>query len=272
MKKIYEIIIVIIAIFFVSLILWYNATSAQNTVNSTQNTINSTQLVSYDNIKVNNSVMSILSSIALNNTLANHVANGAVGVFPQSITGSNALTENNKSEVLYIGADYCPYCAAVRWGLIIALLRFGNFTNLSYMTSSATDVYPSTPTFTFYNSSYQSNYITFVPIEVATNTGTQLERLTNAENITFQKYGYQGSIPFVDFGNQSVLNGATFNPQDLDGKNWDTIISQLKNSNSTIAEDIIGAANIFTAQICKIDGGKPSSICTQKYVEIATKV
>ncbi|MGC8648652.1 MAG: DUF929 family protein [Candidatus Micrarchaeia archaeon] len=268
MKKIYEIIIVIVAILFVSLVLWYNATSSvQNTTNTSQ----SASLVSYDNVKVNSSVMSMLSSIALNNTLANKIANGAVGAFPQTITSSNSLTQNNKSEVLYIGADYCPYCAAVRWGLIVALLRFGNFTNLSYMTSSATDIYPSTPTFTFYNSSYQSNYIAFVPVEVATNTGAPLEKLTNIENVTFQTYGYQGSIPFIDFGNQSVLNGATFSPQDLDGKSWINIISELKNSNSTIAQDIIGSANIFTAQICKIDGGKPSSVCTQKYVEIASK-
>jgi len=268
MKKIYEVIIVIAAMIFVSLALWFNANSSITTPTNPKNTTN---LTAYDNIKVSNSVIAELKTIALNNTLADNVGNGNVDSFPQTISSSNQLIDNNKTEVLYIGADYCPYCAAVRWGLIIALLRFGNFTNLSYMTSSATDVYPSTPTFTFYNSSYQSSYLAFVPVEIATNTGKPLENLTMSENKTIQKFGYQESIPFIDFGNQSVVNGATFTPQALDGENWSIIISQLENSNSTISKEIIGSANIFTAQICRIDGGKPSNICDQSYVSIASK-
>src|SRR5581483_1419549 len=42
-----------------------------------------------------------------------------------------ALTgPNGRPEVLYIGAEYCPYCASERWSLIAALSRFGSFSGL----------------------------------------------------------------------------------------------------------------------------------------------
>ena len=41
-----------------------------------------------------------------------------------------ARTGKKKPELLYIGAEYCPYCAASRWPLIIALSRFGTFKGL----------------------------------------------------------------------------------------------------------------------------------------------
>ena len=59
------------------------------------------------------------------------------------------VTVGNKKlpEALFVGADFCPYCAATRWGIIVALSRFGTFNGLFNMLSSATDVAPSTPTF-----------------------------------------------------------------------------------------------------------------------------
>ena len=38
-------------------------------------------------------------------------------------------------EILYMGAEYCPYCAAQRWSTIIALSRFGKFSGLGNMSS-----------------------------------------------------------------------------------------------------------------------------------------
>jgi hypothetical protein len=33
-----------------------------------------------------------------------------------AVTGQPALTAGGKPEVLYIGGEYCPFCAAERWG------------------------------------------------------------------------------------------------------------------------------------------------------------
>ena len=96
----------------------------------------------------------------------NSVGSGAAGIAsPTAITGGSALTVNGKPEILYMGAEYCPYCGAERWAMIVALDKFGSFTGIDYMQSSATDVYANTPTFTFVNATYSSSYIAFVSVE-----------------------------------------------------------------------------------------------------------
>ena len=56
--------------------------------------------------------------------------------------------------MIFVGAEYCPYCAAERWSMIMALSRFGTFTGLKEMSSESNDVDPDTSTFTFVDSSY----------------------------------------------------------------------------------------------------------------------
>src|SRR2546429_1005912 len=63
-----------------------------------------------------------------------------------------------KPQLLYIGAEYCPYCAAQRWATVVALSHFGTFDSHYQTTSSSTDVYPSTPTFTFYTGHYGGSF------------------------------------------------------------------------------------------------------------------
>src|SRR6516162_759718 len=81
------------------------------------------------------------------------VGRGAVPAFTQGkapfAPGSGApLTSGGKPEMLYIGAEYCPYCAAMRWPMAVALCRFGTLTPLHGIHSSSKDVYPSTATLT----------------------------------------------------------------------------------------------------------------------------
>jgi len=54
---------------------------------------------------------------------------------------------NGKPTFVYIGAQGCPFCAGMRWAIIIALSRFGNFSNLFYDRSATND--GNVPTFTF---------------------------------------------------------------------------------------------------------------------------
>src|ERR1700748_87338 len=42
-------------------------------------------------------------------------------------SGRPPLTANGKPEVVYMGGEFCPYCAAERWALTAALGRFGTF-------------------------------------------------------------------------------------------------------------------------------------------------
>jgi len=174
-----------------------------------------------------------------------------------SFTGE-PYTSGGKPVIIYIGADYCPYCAFQRWPLVMALMRFGNFTNLTYMLSSSTDVYPDSPTFTFYGSSYKSNYIVFQGYEQEDRSENPLQTVPSNYTSAFQQFG--SSYPFINFGNQYVISGSFYFPDQLDGKNWTQII-QLLSSNNAVSNQIVSSANAITAAICKVVPNAPSSVC-----------
>ena len=195
----------------------------------------------------------------------------------QPVSGATPLTSGGKPEMLYMGAEYCPYCAAERWSMIVALSRFGTFSGLSTVHSSTTDTPSNLPTFTFHGSSYTSKYLTFTPVEMQTNvldpsTGNYptLETPTAAQNALITKYDAppyvnaadKGAIPFIYFGGKYVSVGASYNPTVLNVKSWDQIASALSDPNSSIAKAIGASANHITAAICKMTGNQPASACT----------
>lgn len=189
------------------------------------------------------------------------------------------LTSAGKPEVLYVGAEYCPYCGAQRWSMITALSRFGTFTGLKTIHSSSTDAFANTPTWTFYGSKYTSKYITFTSVEETTNerqgnsndtsvqyvplqtpTAAQLRLLTQYDPGT----GQGGAIPFIDIGNKYVQVGnlSSYSPQVLQGKSWAQVGAALSQPTSAIAQGADGNANYMTAGICALTNNQPSTACT----------
>jgi thiol-disulfide isomerase/thioredoxin len=184
---------------------------------------------------------------------------------PPTGVGDAALTSDGKPEILYVGAEYCPYCAAERWPLVQALTRFGTFSNLSLTTSASDDVHPNTPTFSFHGATYSSPYLSFVGKELYTNKRVggvyePLDKLTDAEQQIFQAHT-QG-FPFIDVGGRYVVTGATYESGVLDGQSAPAIAAALANPDSATAQGVIGAANRITAAICQVTGGKPANVCT----------
>jgi len=169
---------------------------------------------------------------------------------------------SGKPIFLYVGAEYCPYCAAERWSMVVALNRFGSFSNLHIISSSSTDAYPNTPTFTFYKSTYSSPYLVFQPVEMQDRTGNPLQSMNAQQTKLFQKYNSQQSFPFVDIGNQYIAIGASYQNNVLTGQDWNSIAAQLDNPNSPVTQSIVGTANYMTAAICQITGNKPANVCT----------
>ena len=196
------------------------------------------------------------------------------GVSYFSTVNGKALTSNGKPEVLFVGADYCPFCAAQRWAMINALSRFGTFTGLTTTHSSSTDSYPNTPTYTFYKSSYTSKYITFTSVEETTNQpdgsgGYQtLQTPTAAQEQLVQAYdpgtGSGGAIPFLDLGNKYVQVGnlSPLSPSLLSGKTWAQVAAAMNDPTSDIGKAELGNANYMTAAICKLTNNLPATACT----------
>jgi thiol-disulfide isomerase/thioredoxin len=191
----------------------------------------------------------------------------------QTIKGNpTLLAQGGKPVITYVGAEYCPFCAAERWALTVALSKFGTFQHLGFIHSApAPETDPSTPTLTFYKSTYTSNYLVFDPTEVQSVSHAKLEKLTTQQNQLMTKYDvppyvpsaqYDGSFPFVDFGNKYVIDGASYDPAVLKGLTWAQVAAALKDPTSPVAKGVDGAANLITAAICKATGGKPGSVCT----------
>ncbi len=222
------------------------------------------RLVGYDNAPVPSG---LLAQLSVPNNVSNHVG---IGVASNNVKVLNkgVIELDGKPEVLYIGAEYCPFCAAERWGMIIALMRFGTFSNLHLMTSDAADYSPSTPTFTFYNSTYSSQYISFVSVEQTTNNKTALQQMNSSEEALLADYDPTGGIPFILFANRSVMVNSNYDPYGtIYGRNWSVIASDIHNSSSLQAQAIVGTANLITAQICEMDNNTPASVCAQQYIK-----
>jgi hypothetical protein len=195
----------------------------------------------------------------------------SVGAGPLPATGlpikgitDNVLTSSGKPDMLYIGAEFCPYCAAMRWSMAVALSRFGTLGPLSGIHSSSTDVDPNTATLTFKNQKYSSKYLTFTPIENEDVNHKPLQKTTKAQQALWSKWDSSNGglgYPFIDFGGKIVLTGPLYNPAVLKGLTWSQISNQLSNPNSTVTKNVLGAANYVTAAICKMTNDTPSTVC-----------
>jgi hypothetical protein len=188
-----------------------------------------------------------------------------VGIGSSSTKGLTAgsgplLTAGGKPEMLYIGAEWCPYCAAERWAMAVALSRFGTFSPLSGIHSSATDIFPNTATLTFFNTTYTSKYLVFAPVENQDVNHNLLQKPTAAQQAIWNKFDPSNGYPFIDFGNQ-LIAGTTYTPQVLQGLTWSQIAADLHNPSSPVAQGADGSANLFTAAICRITGNQPGSVC-----------
>jgi len=193
------------------------------------------------------------------------VGKGASDVTPPSAISSSPLTNGSKPEILYIGAEFCPYCAAERWALVVALSKFGNFSGLEYMQSAPTD--GNISTLSFVHSNYTSKYISFVTVEYEDRNRNNLQPTTAQEQSIWQNLSNnQESFPTIDFGGQYALTTSQFNFQDLNNLNWNQIGSQLNKPSAQVAKEIDGAANSIIKVVCTLTGMSPSSVCSQSYL------
>jgi hypothetical protein len=190
-------------------------------------------------------------------------------------TGQPLLTSGGKTQVVYMGAEYCPYCAAERWAMAVALSRFGTFSNLHLIHSSSSDAYADTPTLSFYRSTYTSKYVQFSPVEMysgketSPNVYATLQKPTATESALMTKYDASpyvpatdaGSFPFVDVGNQYLAIGAQYLPGTLSKLTWAQVAADIRDPSSAVAKGVDGAANSITAAICKITKDAPAAVC-----------
>jgi len=170
-----------------------------------------------------------------------------------------------KPDLLYVGAEFCPVCAAERWPLYVALSKFGTFTPApGEIHSGLTD--GDIPTVTFYGTDYNSAYFTFTPEETTTNQRSgnyyvPLQQLTPAQQALWQSHTNQ-SFPWLDFGGKEQLATAQYNPGELEGRTFADIAAQVGNNTSTIGGNIDGSAAVLVRTICSaLTNDQPAQVC-----------
>ena len=216
---------------------------------------------------------------------------------PFTVTkGQPPLTSGGKPQFLYYGAEFCPYCASMRWSIVAALSRFGTFTGLKQISSSSTDSPSSVPTFSFLGATYSSPYVSFTPYEYLDINRNPLQSVPASVNSLYARYdgsasgaaatpfnpGGSAGIPFLDIGNKYVSSG---DPAVL--ANISTVLSgggpgaiqvanALHDPTSAVGQAIgakyfVSEANYISAAICGANGNKPASVCNSTGVKAAMK-
>lgn len=199
-------------------------------------------------------------------------------VAPPSVqTGQLSLEIDGKPAAIFIGGEFCPYCAAERWAIVMAFSRFGTFSGLSETTSSPWDTDPSTATFSFAGSSYTSPVLTLDTSEHEGNdtdglgTRTVLQPLTDLESTVWQRYDNPEGFPFLDIGNSVFVMSPSYDPAVLAGLDQADIAGRLTDPNDPVTKAIVGTANYLTAAICSLIGSNSSSWCGQPAVTAAAR-
>ncbi len=200
---------------------------------------------------------------------------------PVLLSGQPPLGSARKPEVLFVGAEYCPFCAAERWPLILALSRFGRFTVLHNVQSASNDAFSGIQSFSFVRSSYSSRYVTFTGVELYSNTVdaeggyAKIASLTAGQAALLAREGPRSgalrssAMPFVDIGNRMVTSTSGFSPGVLAGQSQSAIVAALDQPGKPIAEGVVASANALTAGICQATGGRPSEVCSSRGVRAA---
>ncbi|HEY5231006.1 MAG TPA: hypothetical protein VIJ11_08975, partial [Galbitalea sp.] len=93
--------------------------------------------------------------------------------------------------------------------------------------------------------------------------------LTTEQNSLFNSVG-GGAFPFIDFGGKWAQSGASYATATLAGLTPEAVAGQLTDASSKVGSSVQASADVFTAAICSMDGGKPASVCTSTGVVTAT--
>ena len=200
---------------------------------------------------------------------------------PTTLHGQPALTSGGKPEVLFVGSEPCPYCAAMRWAVVAALSRFGTFSGLDSMQSASSVAFGGTPTFTFVATRYKSRYVTARLLErygmQKNSAGTSyavLEPLDSSDRALLARYGDPAPgagplLPFLDVGNRAVVDGGSFSPAILQQLSASEIATGLSDARDPSTQAIVASANYISASICAADGERPATVCGSRGVAAA---
>ncbi|MEO6796847.1 MAG: DUF929 family protein [Candidatus Dormibacter sp.] len=179
---------------------------------------------------------------------------------------------NGHPLTLFVGGQFCPFCASMRWPLVKAMSRFGSFSGLGQITSQqGTDGFNSIWTYDLTKATFHSDYVTLRMVEVADVKGNPLQQPDAEATALLNQFDPKGSIPFVFVGGSYVAQ-LPYSPALLQGKSFQQILDDVNSSHpGEVGRAIDAEADAITAIICKTDVAQPATVCNQPGIQALTQ-
>ena len=206
-------------------------------------------------------------------------ASGAVGSLPDEALAAfgevervsdASLLDEGRPVLFFMGAQYCPFCAAQRWALIEATSRFGEWSGIEpYASPAGMDGFASVPTYDLTGARFTSDLLSVRTKEIADASGNRLQDLDDLEAGLVDAFNPRGSVPFIaaaGAAGQYTIDLA-YSPGLLQGDDFDDIVDALAAGDDTDAvRAILGQADAITAVLCTLTGGQPAAACGRPVV------
>ena len=174
----------------------------------------------------------------------------------------DTIRRSGKLFVFFMGAEYCPYCAAERWAIVRSLQKFGQWDGLKQTISAARDEpFLNLPTYDFTQATYTSPHIEFLSREIKDRDFRPLQKLLKSEEKLVQKFNPEKEIPFLLVGGRFTQIGSGFTPKIFIGHTFRQTETELKKIESEIRKTIDDEANIISALLCI--SGLPPELCKE---------
>ncbi len=174
----------------------------------------------------------------------------------------DTMRRGGKLFVFFMGAEYCPYCAAERWAIVRSLQKFGQWDGLKQTISAARDEpFLNLPTYDFTKATYTSPHIEFVAREIKDREFKPLQKLLKTEEKLLRKFNPKKEIPFLLIAGRFAQIGSGFTPKIFIGHTFRQTETELKKVESEIRKTIDDEANIISALLCT--SGLPPELCKE---------
>ncbi len=189
------------------------------------------------------------------------------------VTDQPLKRPGGKSLVFFMGAGFCPFCAAERWAIAEALKNFGSWEGLVEDKSAGQDEkYLNVPTLNFARAKFASEHIEFVGKETADRNFEPLQELDEKDYEILDTFNPDQIIPFLLVDGQFMQVGAGYSPKLIEGMDHAKVRSELENLKSEAGKALREEIDNITALVCKSIGGKSPACESQKIKDLVAKI
>ena len=189
------------------------------------------------------------------------------------VTDQPLKRPGGKSLVYFMGAGFCPFCAAERWAIVKALERFGRWEGLVEDKSAGHDEkYLNVPTFNLARAKFSGDAVEFGGKETADRNFEPLQELDDKDYEILDMYNPDQMIPFLLVDGQYMQVGTGFSPELIQNMSHDAVKAELEKPDSVIGKAIRAEIDNITALLCKSTGGKGSACNTDGVKALVAKL